>query len=380
MRCLLLIALWCLAVSGLRYHAPLLSIGKAQLPPRVVATRLNMAIEDKWMLWSVCSGAAALGLHLENTTVIGKSLSGPVTAMIVTATMTNLGILPAGGSVHLVQLQGFVVKLATPLLLLGADMSVILRETGVLLRAFVIGTVGTLLGSTVGYISLLADASTLMKYGSPSVFSSPEDMWKIASALTAKNIGGGLNFMSVADALKVTPATVGVGLAIDNVLGLLYFPFVSWLGRNHVGDGGTGAGKSTEQRSSTSGGERDVFNLLIAISVGLLITAVAEQISWHCSLPAITISTFLSVLLATLLPRQLSSIIPAGETLGKVLLLLFFGSIGNSSGTLASIVGSPSAWPLFKFGLLLYIVHLSFILGVGGKLLKIPVPDLLIAR
>jgi len=376
MRCLLLsILLAARAASGLRqtvasHHIPVPFGGK--LLHRACPTSLSMtAIEDKWMLWSVASSAAALGVHLENTTAIGRSLSGPVCAMLITATMTNLGILPAGGSPYLMQLQGFVVKLATPLLLLGADMNVIFRETGILLRAFIIGTIGTLLGSTVGYISLLGDASA---------FSSPDDMWQIASALTAKNIGGGLNFMSVVDALQVSPATVGVGLAIDNVLGLLYFPFVSWLGRNHVGDGdGVVLGRKKGAAVYSGGGEIDVYTVLGAVSIGLLITAAAEQISKLCSFPAITISTFLAVLLATLLPRQLSSVVAAGETVGKVLLLLFFGSIGNSSGTVMSIIASPNALALFKYGLLMYSVHLLVVLGVGGKLLRIPLPDLLVA-
>lgn len=67
-----------------------------------------------------------------------------------------------------------------------------------------------------------------------------------------------------------------------------------------------------------------------------------------------------------------------GETLGKLLLLLFFGSIGNSSGTIASVVMSQGAGALLGFGLVLYAVHLSVILGIG-RLLKFSVPELLIA-
>ena len=44
-----------------------------------------------------------------------------------------------------------VVALATPLLLLSADLSVILQRTGLMLRAFVCGAIGTALGSVLGF-------------------------------------------------------------------------------------------------------------------------------------------------------------------------------------------------------------------------------------
>ncbi|CAM9700707.1 unnamed protein product, partial [Heterosigma akashiwo] len=53
------------------------------------------------------------------------------------------------------------------------------------------------------------------------------DVWKLGAALAAKNIGGGLNFVAVADSLSISPTDISLGLAVDNLLGLMYFPFVS---------------------------------------------------------------------------------------------------------------------------------------------------------
>ena len=44
------------------------------------------------------------------------------------------------------------------------------------------------------------------------------------------SIIGGLNFFSVADVLGVSSSALSTGLAVDNLLGLLYFPFISWCG------------------------------------------------------------------------------------------------------------------------------------------------------
>ena len=194
----------------------------ARIPSRQNSLRLDLfpsfSPDDQWSMYAVVSTAAATALRLERTTVIGKGLSGPVTAMLITALMTNVGILPTTGSIHLINLQGFVLRLATPLLLLGADMRKIFGETGRMLQAFILGTIGTLLGS---FLAMLLLAGPIGSVGLP------QDGWKIAAALTAKNIGGGLNFFAVTNALDLSSSTVAAGLAIDNLLGMCACFYVS---------------------------------------------------------------------------------------------------------------------------------------------------------
>lgn len=148
---------------------------------------LEILPDNKWGLYAVIASSAAGALRLERKTDIGRSLSGPVTAMLITAVLTNIGVLPSTGSIHLVNLQVFVLKLATPLLLLGADMKKIFGETGVMLKAFFLGTFGTLLGSFIAMILFCGPMSSI---------GIPGDSWKIASALTAKNIGGEASILS----------------------------------------------------------------------------------------------------------------------------------------------------------------------------------------
>lgn len=136
---------------------------------------------NQWGLYAIIASSAAAALRLERKTAFGKNLSGPVTAMLISAILTNIGILPASGSTHLVSLQIFVLKLATPLLLFGADLKKIFLETGIMLKAFLLGTVGTLLGSLTGMLLLSGPLNSI---------GVPGDSWKLASALTAKNIGG----------------------------------------------------------------------------------------------------------------------------------------------------------------------------------------------
>ena len=133
--------------------------------------------DDCWSLWAFIAASAAAGLQLEQKTSVGRALSGPVCSMLLSAVATNIGILPIAGSPHIAQLQSFVVKIATPLLLLGADLRKIFKDTKGLMNAFFVGTFGTLLGSV---FSFTAFHSLLASVGLPG------DGWKLAAALTAK--------------------------------------------------------------------------------------------------------------------------------------------------------------------------------------------------
>lgn len=128
-----------------------------------------ISVDDKLSLWTVAAVAAATGLRLERTS-IGKMLSGPVCAMLITSLLTNLGVVPSGSG-HMQSLQVFVVKLATPLLLLGADLKKIFRVTKSLMKCFFLGTMGTLLGSSLGFYLFSTSLSGFGEAG---------DSWKIA--------------------------------------------------------------------------------------------------------------------------------------------------------------------------------------------------------
>jgi len=181
--------------------------------------------DASWSLWAFIASSAAFGLKLEKSTVVGKALSGPVCAMLISAFATNIGILASTGSIHITQLQSFVVKLATPLLLLGADLQKIYKETKGFVKAFLIGSIGTTLGAIISFAIFHKQLDAVGISG---------DGWKIAAALTAKNIGGGLNFMAVVDILKASPTAISAGLTVDNILGLFYFPIISSIGQRFV--------------------------------------------------------------------------------------------------------------------------------------------------
>ena len=127
------------------------------------------------------------------------------------ALLANVGVLPPPGP-HFSTIQTTVVSLATPLLLLGADLRVVFRSTRRLLGAFCLGSVATAVAASVSFYVL---ASAMHGVGS-----APDgDGWKVAAALTAKNIGGGLNYVAVANTLGVSPG-VRRRITADNFFAL----------------------------------------------------------------------------------------------------------------------------------------------------------------
>jgi len=65
--------------------------------------------------------------------------------------LCNIGLLPPKSSVYNIVLK-VLVPLAIPLLLLDADLKKCIKRTGSLFKAFLIGTLGTVIGTIVAYV------------------------------------------------------------------------------------------------------------------------------------------------------------------------------------------------------------------------------------
>lgn len=71
--------------------------------------------------------------------------------MVATLLLANLGLVPSSSPVYDVVMKKFV-PLAIPLLLFDADLRKCIRVTGRLLRAFLVGSVGTIVGTLVAFL------------------------------------------------------------------------------------------------------------------------------------------------------------------------------------------------------------------------------------
>lgn len=321
-----------------------------------------------------------LGAAFGDKTRAGRALTGPVCAMAVGVAAAQIVQIP---DTTLRLLQRTVITLASPLLLGACDLREVFAGGAMrrLLAAFGLGAFGTMLGGLLGACALhrlLVDACGGEYNGAAA----------IVSALTAKNIGSGLNFMAVVEALQPQPSLVAAALAADNALGLLYFPLASGLTPREAhgaaleargtpavvasnAGGQTSSSAAVASTCSTHGKWRGVASTLF---VGLAVAAAAEVVAPKGF--ALLLSTVFAVALASV-PR-VSRHCPAGELLGWPLLYLYFASAGFAAGTSAPPGGLATYGPLMLFGLLLYATHFAVIL-LGGRLAGFGQTELMVA-
>ena len=185
---------------------------------------------DRWGNWMALLGSAAVAQVLGEKTRVGQLLGPPVTAMALTFVMATIGIVPAGGTEASRTLQQLALQLATPLVLLGADLrrQTIVPRCGSLLLSFVYAAVATVTACVVGWWVVGSSLTQALPQGQGLI---------LAAALMAKNIGGGLNYMAVCSTLQASPTAIAAGLCVDNVFALLYFPATSYLAAGRADPG-----------------------------------------------------------------------------------------------------------------------------------------------
>ena len=320
-----------------------------------------VAPTDTWTLWAVLLSASAFGISQERTRV-GAALSAPVVTTLTGLLLSNLGVIPNAAPAYDV-VNGFLLPFSVPLLLFGADLRRVVRDTGRLLIAFLIGAAAVVAGT------LLA----LWLFPQPHL---GDGSGKMAAALCSRHIGGAVNYVACCSFLQVPASLVAAGLAADNLVCAVYFSVLFALAP--ATPAATGAGDSV----LTPAGDGEVSSVGVAplayaaaTSACICAFGVACARAMHVTGADIPVITALVVLMATLFPRLLAPLAPAGEGLAKILLQTFFAVVG-ASGSVRGVLATAPA--LFLVSALQVAVHLGITLWVGGRL-GFSRPELLIA-
>ncbi|TVT99317.1 hypothetical protein EJB05_55316, partial [Eragrostis curvula] len=315
---------------------------------------------DNWGNWTFLLTAGALGIWSEKSTAVGKALSGALVSVLLGLAASSAGVVAADAPAYRVVLD-YLLPLAIPLLLFGADLRRVLRSTGDLLRAFLLGSLATTIGTVVAFVLV-------------PMRSLGQDNWKIAAALMSRHIGGAVNYVAVSEALEVSPSVQAAGLAADNIICALYFTSLFALAAKIPAEdtrptGGDGQGGS---ESSAAGGKLPSLQSAMAMSVAFAICKAGKLTTSLLgiqggSLPCITA---IVVALATLFPSHIGKLAPSGEALA-----VFFTVVG-ANGSIGNVINTTPS--IFAFAFVQIAVHLLVTLG-AGKLLGLDKKLLLIA-
>ena len=354
-------------------------------------------------IWSLLTLCAAGGNAAGERTALGRALSGPVCAMVLGAILSNahgarthpphrrgstfISLIARPFQLtddsnrlkrqssrrrgaHYAAVQSLVVALATPLLLLGADLRVVFEDTKRLTRAFAVGSAATAVGAVVGF----AAAHSWLSSSGVAGALGPDDGYKVAAALAAKSIGGGLNYVAVASALGVSASAMSAGIVADNVFALVYFPVVAAL----AGDGERDGFEREDETSIVAPPPPpavDVGQMLAALALACVVSTASSRVA-PPSLGALPTATAFTVLFATLAPRRVAAYLaPAGDLVGNAALYVFFASAGAAGESVSQIFSTPA---LFLYLGVLYACHLAIVWFAGHKGLGIAKAEALI--
>ena len=327
--------------------------------------------DQDFALWAVLLIAATLGIGAERTR-LGARVSGVVVTLLVTFILSNLRIIPASAPTYEAVWSG-LVPLAIPLLLFRADVFRILRDTGPTLLAYGCGAIGTVVGTVVAYAVLpLGEAG-----------------WQLAGIFCATYIGGSINFAATAEMVGLRSGELlTAGIAADNLMMMVYFlvlfalPSLGWLqqlfsSRRSRQDSGAGMmplnpfGSMTQKRQGLH-----LFEVSQALAISALICAVGYGLATVSGFKdgGILVVTVLIVALATSVPGYFGQL-EVAETLGTLLMQIFFAAIGASANIGAVLQVGPI---LLALAAVILAIHLLFLL-LTGRLLGLELAELTIA-
>ena len=176
--------------------------------------------EQDFALWAVLFGLAAFGFWCERYPW-GRKYTGVMLMMTLAIILSNLRIIPTTAPVYDIVWE-YLVPLAIALLLFRANLRKIIRESGPVLLAFLIGSAAGVAGTLLGV--------SLLDLGEAEA--------ELAGVFSATYIGGSLNFAAVAEASQFHDSSLlAASVAADNVVTNLHFlliimlPGIAWLTR-----------------------------------------------------------------------------------------------------------------------------------------------------
>jgi len=254
---------------------------------------------------------------LERTRV-GSLVPGPAIMLLGGAILSNIGVMPRESAAY-TEVIRIVVPVGVFLLLLRADLWRIIRETGAILRLYLIGAAASIAGVLLAFLLIPVPEAT-----------------KVAAIQTANLVGGTVNVVAVAQAVGLQPvvftAMMAGGAIIMNVyvtgIGLLANngAMQRWLpGREPVEVGEPNPAlpaptpKPAIDRLQIALLVAGSFAAYVACELGLVAIGRPELIIIAVSLVALVV--------ANLAPKQVLRL-NGDQELGGLLMYLFFGALG----------------------------------------------------
>ncbi|XP_058085811.1 uncharacterized protein LOC131233198 isoform X2 [Magnolia sinica] len=317
-----------------------------------IASPPLISAHDQWGMWATLLSIGTFGIWSE-TTKIGSTLSGAIVSILVGLAASNLRIIPYEAPAYSVVME-YLLPMVIPLLLFKADLRRILRSTGTLFLAFLLGSVATMIGTVIAYLIV-------------PMRSLGQDSWKVAAALMSSYIGGAVNYIAVSKALNVSPSVLAAGVAADNVICAIYFTSLFALASRIPPEASASASDGLTDVESKPSNKLPVLQTATALALSFAICKLGAYLTDLLGIQGGSLQciTAIVVILATMLPSQFGYLAPAGESVALILMQVFFVVVG-ANGSIWNVINTAPS--IFAFASVQVAIHLAVILGVGRLL------------
>ncbi len=313
------------------------------------------------------------GAFLAERTRIGSHLTGAVIAILVAIAAANLRIIPHSAPAFDFVFSYFVPVLI-PLFLFKANLRTMLFETTRMTGAFLIASVGTIVGVIIA--ASLLDLSALAPHATtdPALREAG-----IAGLFTSTYIGGSVNYAALGEIteLRSDASFFSAATATDNLFSAVFLSVLAllpgwrWLARRFSSHDHGDEVRVAEMRETIS-----ATSLTLALAAAISFVAIGDALTALTGVPSLryAIITALVVSAATLFPQFMERLHGAFE-IGVGLAFVFFAAIAAGANLVAMIEIAPL---LVVLVVILLGVHLLVLLA-AGRLFGLTLPELVTA-
>lgn len=333
-----------------------------------------IAADQHFLVLMMVFAAAAFGIWSEHKKWFGK-VSGILVTMISMSVLAMAGVVPVGSGTDVSvpvydMVFDYFIPISIPMLLLSSNIIKIIRESGKLLIAFIIGAIGVVIGCFVAfYIIDLGD-----------------DAGNTAGVIASTLVGGSINFIATGETLNFsTNPYFSATIAVDNFVANLYVlflflvPALGFLARFFAKPKAENGQEQVESAAKTG-----ISMEKMALSVGIAITIAAigkwvapyiqNLLNTDLNL-SILLITILSLAAANLFPKRLKPLEDTAFSIGLWMMYAFLAVIGAATNLQEVLKVGPN---LLLFYLIIMVFHFVFLLFTA-KLFKLDVYEVIIS-
>lgn len=320
--------------------------------------------ENHFQLLAVLLGLVWVGFWSEKHPIVCK-VPGVVWILLLGVLLSNTRVIPFKSDLYGV-IFGYILPLAVPLLLYKATLTKIIKESGMVLPIFLIGSVTVFIGALLGYA--LLDLGELGP--------------KVAAIYTAAWVGGMVNMVATSELTQMSPPEFSVVVSASapvSVIGLgilaslPQIPFV----RRHLS---SKIMEEQAEKSNVPSMQADhvsfkLSHIAAALALSAIICAAGSWLTDYLDFGnyKLFVITIIAVLIANIFTKSMNTIEGDFE-FGMFGMYLFFAAIGASTDAVTFVTKAPI---FFLFGLIIILFHITSMLIIA-KIFKFDLAETII--